>query len=156
MGYGKRAWLAGALVWALAGGTAWAGETVVYTGSGNVRADDSLMPLASGDAVTTAAAMGVAALSTTPPMVMDVRCSGMGIIKAGGDKGMVFYCTFTDSLMTDDAFDIKGVEGPDGTRVEVVGGSGRWQGATGTGSIVDTGTVEPVSTFEFEFEIVTP
>ena len=151
----QRSALAGVLALALYSPLAGA-ETVIYTGTGNVTSDEDQMPLANGSSVVTATSRGVAALSTSPPAVMDIRCTGMGVLRADDDYGMVYYCTLVDTRNRGDAFDIKGIETPDSNKVEIVGGSGRWQGATGAGTVEQLRSSGSTSAFTFTFEITTP
>ena len=141
---------------ALVAGAVHGGEAVVYKGSGNYVADDRLMPLTSGDAVMLGTTQGAIAISTSPPSIMDVKCSGMGIVKSAGGFGSVFYCALTDSLNAADGFDLKGIETEEGTRVEIVGGAGKWAGATGTGTVQSTMSHENGGSIEFEFENTLP
>ena len=147
---------AAALAIGLTGAHAAGAEPVTYTGSGNYRSDQDLMPLASGDAVVLGTAQGIAAISTTPPSIVELRCSGMGIAKAQGEVGSVFYCTFADPSNSMDAFDVKGIERGDSSSLEVVGGSGRWAGASGTGSLIRVQEWSDGGSFEIELTIDTP
>ncbi len=133
-----------------------AAETVTYTGSGSIRSNDSVMPLNNGDSVITSTGSGVAAISTIPPSVMQVRCTGMGVMKSDSDFGMVSYCAMVDVTDSSHGVDLKGIESPDGLAVEIVGGSGKWKGATGTGSVQSVSMGQDSSTFTFEIEVNTP
>jgi hypothetical protein len=147
---------AGALALTVVVANAWAAEPVTYTGSGNYVAKQDLMPLQNGDAVILGTAQGAVAISTAPPMVLDVRCSGMGLSRAGGDYGSVIYCAFADPVNRDDGFDVKGVERGDQTSLEVVGGSGKWVGASGSGSLHKTTNWTNGGAFRFEITIAVP
>ncbi len=147
---------AAALAIGLAGAQAAVAASVTYSGSGNYRGDQDLMPLASGDAVVLGTAQGVAAISTTPPSILELRCSGMGIATAQGEVGSVFYCTFVDPASTMDAFDVKGIERGDASTLEVVGGSGRWAGASGTGTLTRVQEWSDGGSFEITLTIDTP
>ena len=114
------------------------------------------MPLASGDAVVLGTAQGVAAISTSPPSILELRCSGMGIAKMQGEVGSVFYCTFSDPTNTANGFDVKGIERGNSSSLEVVGGSGRWAGASGTGTLNRISEWSDGGSFELELTIDTP
>ena len=131
-------------------------ETATYTGSGNYVADQDLMPLASGDAVVLGTAQGTVAMSTEPPSLMEVRCSGMGIAKHGGDYGSVLYCAFIDAVDKQHGLDIKGIEREGSTALEVVGGSGRWAGASGTGTLERIREWSNGGAIRFELSVTTP
>ena len=147
---------AAALAVGLAGAQAAVAEAVTYTGSGNVQGEQDLMPLASGDAVVLGTVVGVVAISTEPPSILDVRCSGMGIAKREGEFGSVLYCAFTDPLDQIHGFDVKGIERGKQVSLEVVGGSGRWAGASGKGMLDKVRDWADGGSFTFELTIDTP
>jgi hypothetical protein len=114
------------------------------------------MPLANGNTVATAAALGSAAMSskeTENPVLLDMKCSGMGLLD-DTSTSLVYYCTFVENDV--DQFDVKGIETPEGSSAEVIGGSGKWAGATGSGKFDRTATSETSSTSTFELTIETP
>jgi hypothetical protein len=85
---------------------------------------------------------------------LELRCSGLGyamIEKAGDIK---FYCTFMEIDV--DQFDIKGTEKSGETVITVIGGSGRWANATGSGTMKRTATGEASSRSTFDLTIDTP
>lgn len=106
-----------------------AGETINMTGRIYADRAVSLMPLANGKGVLGIEVAGVSAMSGEPPVLYAVTCSGLGIVDAEGKATSDVYCTFNEN--DSNAFDLKGtvVEG-DG-KLDVIGGSGRFAGATG-------------------------
>ncbi len=139
---------------ALSCGSATAGETVAYKGSGIYSAQKLTMTLGSGDIVFTGSNEGVATISTDPPMLLFGKCMGLGRITEDDEFSNNVYCTFRAN--DEDSFDIKGRSDSNGGKGEVIGGSGRWAGATGTVSMMRTSQREDGGTYEFELDITTP
>ncbi len=138
----------------LATGPTLAGETTTYSGSGTYTAQKLTMTLGNGDIVFTGWNEGVAAISTDPPTVLFGKCMGLGRITEENDFSNDIYCTFRAN--DDDAFDIKGHSDSEGGNGEVIGGSGRWAGATGTVRMTRTSQTENSGSYTFELEITTP
>ena len=91
---------------------------------------------ASGGTVVTANATGVAAMTTganTNPILFGLRCSGLGFAPSEKSGDIDFYCTFMENDV--DQFDVKGTEQSGETKITVIGGSGRWEKATGSGTL---------------------
>jgi len=129
-------------------------ETTKYTGTIHANSVKNLMPLANGDGVLLLEASGVAALSGSPPSVLAVKCSGMGIVDSESKAKTDFYCSFIES--NEDGFDIKGVVKEDAGTFDVIGGSGKWAKAKGKGKFVQVIRTSEGSKNEFEMEITTP
>ncbi len=129
-------------------------ETVELSGSLRMTVSKTLMPLGNGGSVITAASHGIAAISTSPPTLLDAKCVGMGYLPAEGDHATEFYCSF--SANEEDRLDLKGSDGPAGGTATVIGGSGRWRGATGGGSFKRETSTETTSSSTFELKLTTP
>ena len=129
-------------------------ETVELSGSLRMTVGKTLMPLGNGGSVITASSHGVAAISTTPPTLLDAKCVGMGYLPAEGDQATEFYCTF--SANDEDRLDLKGTDGAAGGTATVIGGSGRWQGASGGGAFKREEHTDTTSSSTFELKLVTP
>ncbi len=138
----------------LALGPAAAGETVSYNGSGAYTAQKLTMTLGNGDMVFTAWNEGMATISTDPPILLFGRCMGLGLIDISDAYIADVYCTFRAN--DEDSFDVKARSGTDGGRGEVIGGSGRWAGATGAIRMTRTSQQENSGTYTFEVELTTP
>ena len=134
-------------------GTAWAGETVTYTGSGTYVSSQLTMDLGNGGTVFSARNESVATLSTSPPTLLFGKCMGLGLI-TGDDYTADVYCTFRANEQ--DSFDVKAKTESKGGTAEVIGGSGKWAGATGTARMNRTSQAENGGTYTFELEITTP
>lgn len=152
----KRAFVAAATFAAgIYWGAAW-GETVTYTGSGTVMGYETLMPLVDGESVVTAISNGLVAVSTTPPSILAVQCSAMGLMDAEDDLNLEYYCKLRDTSTGENAIVVKGLETADGNVVEVIGGAGRWAGATGKGNIKHVSGDDSRSQFTVELTVTTP
>ena len=128
-----------------------------FTGSASTSSTQVQMPLANGATVVTANATGVAALmgdSTPNPILLRLRCSGLGYAMNESDGNIELYCTFMENDV--DQFDVKGTEKSGETIITVIGGSGRWANATGSGTLKRTATSENSSTSTFDLTINTP
>ena len=138
----------------LAAGSALAGETSSYTGSGTYTAQKLTLTLGNGDIVFSGWNESIAAISTDPPTLLSGKCVGLGRVTAEDELSNDIYCTFRANDA--DAFDIKGHSDSAGGKGEVIGGSGRWEGATGTVRMSRTSQSEDSGSFTFELDITTP
>jgi len=127
--------------------SAFAGETTKYTGTVYASPVKHLMPLGNGDAVLAIELAGIIALSDNPPTLGTLVCTGMGLQKADSSTSTDFYCNIKQN--DEDSFDFKGnaaeADGKSKGSFDVIGGSGKWAGATGKGKFkrimqTDTGT----------------
>lgn len=144
-----------ALASALVCGVAAAGETVTYKGAGTFVATRVALPLASGGAAIHLSNDVVATIEPSPIGFMRGDCAGLGYLSANGEYSVEAYCTFAESAA--DAFDIKAMVKPEaGGVVEVIGGIGKWAGATGSGTLKPKFAEGRRGTYNYEFEITTP
>jgi hypothetical protein len=137
-------------------GAAHAG-TFNFKGSANTQSTQLQLPLANGGTVVTAGATGVAAMVSEQdahPILFVMRCTGMGMLGTDGVQDIEFYCSFMANEK--DGFDMHGSEKPDGSKATIVGGSGRWAGATGGGTFKRTQTGETSGRTTFDLKITTP
>jgi hypothetical protein len=148
------AWLSGSALLLCAGVNA---ETVNYTGTIHTLPTRLVMPLANGSSVVNASAHGYAAMyaNSEAPILMEVTCTGMGLLEPDAEMvtDLEVYCRMDDD---DDGFDLHGIDGPDGLEATIIGGSGRWAGATGSGSFRRTEVSETSSEATFNLEIKNP
>ncbi len=131
-----------------------AADTATYTGSASSSVSKTVLPLGNGASVVMATTHGVAAISTNPPTLLEMNCAGMGLLAADDSHRTDFYCTFKEN--ENDSLDVKGIDGPDGGTATVIGGSGKWQGATGEGTFRRVSGTESSSSSTFELKITTP
>jgi len=92
----------------------------------------TLMPLGSGDAVISLNAQGIVAMSGDTPLLFGMNCIGMGLQDSNDKITNNVYCTFKRNDA--DTFDIKGTVIDGKGDLNVIGGSGRYAGATGKGN----------------------
>ena len=140
-----------ALLAVSAGATA---ETATYTGSATAAVSKSILPLGNGGSVVSATNHGTAAISTTPPTLLEMDCMGQGLLGADNKYSTDFYCTFRANET--DSFDVKGTDGPEGGQATVIGGSGKWKDATGSGTFKRVSSTESTSSTTFELKVTTP
>lgn len=132
-----------------------AGQTASYTGTVYASPVKSLMPLGNGDGVLIMQSSGIVAMSGEPPTIHAISCSGMGLQKMDNTTTTDFYCNLKEN--TEDSFDIKGHAGDEtGGEFDVVGGSGKWAGATGKGKFVRVIQSDEGNKNVFEVEITVP
>jgi hypothetical protein len=135
-------------------GAAAAGETTAYSGTSRTVVSKSALPLGNGDSVVTAVSRGVAALSSTPPMLLEMNCVGLGLLGAQESYAADFYCSLKADA--ENVLDLKGSEGTPGSQFTVLGGSGRWKGATGQGTFKRQTSSETEASATFEMTVTTP
>ena len=137
------------------GAAAEAGETVTYKGTGTFVASQVTLPLANGGAVVQLFNDVVAIMEPSPTGYVTGDCAGLGYLSPDGQYTVDAYCSFAET--TADAFDIRAKLTPGkGGAVEVIGGRGKWAGATGTGTIAAKYSEGSRGTFTYEFQITTP
>ncbi|MBM2830882.1 MAG: hypothetical protein HW411_1672 [Gammaproteobacteria bacterium] len=131
----------------------YAGNTTKHTGTIYASPVKQLMPLGSGDGVMTIELSGIASLSGEPPSILTVDCAGLGIVAPDSDATTDFYCTFKES--DEDIFDIKGTAKSGNASFDVIGGGGKWTGATGKGQFTRTSDEKELTQGTFEVDITT-
>jgi hypothetical protein len=107
-----------------------AADSIEYTGRIYADRSANLLPLANGNGAMTVEVVGVAAMSGNPPSLFKLGCAGLGLVDKEGEATVEVYCTFYESET--DAFDLKGKVHKGEGSFDVIGGSGRFAGATGT------------------------
>ena len=130
-----------------------AGETTKYTGTLYANPTKSLLPLGNGNGVMLVEASGIAALSGNPPAIFAVICAGMGVVDAESNATTDFYCNMKES--EEDSFDIRGSIKEKKGVFDVIGGSGKWSGATGKGKFDQAMVSDEGSKNILELEITT-
>ncbi len=136
----------------LAIGTASA-ETSTYRGTGYYVASKELMPLANGGAVIHLEMRTVATIEPSEPGFMFGDCTGMGLLTAKGEFSADLFCNFEENA--EDGFDFRGKMTVGGTTGKVIGGSGKWKGATGSGKFRRKFVKGNFVTYEYELKITT-
>lgn len=131
-----------------------AGETTAYTGTTKTVVSKSTLPLGNGNSVVAAVSRGMATLSTTPPILLELNCTGLGLLGANQSYAADFYCSLEADA--ENVLDLKGTESADGSHFTVLGGSGRWQGASGGGTFKRLAGSDTEASASFEMTITTP
>jgi len=131
-----------------------AAETVTYKGMGTYEVMRAVLPLANGGAAVQLSNNIVATINPSETGFIFGDCAGLGYLTVEGSYSGDIYCTFTET--GDDSFDVKGAVRDDSGSVEIIGGSGKWTGATGKGSIKRKYSAGNRGSYEYEFSITTP
>jgi hypothetical protein len=131
-----------------------AGESVTYRGTGTYVLARTLLPLANGGAVMQLVHETVATIEPSETGFIFGDCAGLGYLTVDGEYTGEVYCTFAEN--DSDHFDVRGSGKRDSATVEILGGSGKWSGATGTGTLKRKWADGNRGTYEYEFKIATP
>ena len=144
---------------ALGSGSAAMAGTTNYKGKGHAVTTYVILPLGNGGAAVQLSNSSMATIEPSESGFMMGECAGLGYLgPEGGAIGGSAFCTFEENAK--DSFDVRanfetqGAKG--GGKVEVIGGSGKWEGATGTGTFKRTFLDGNRTSFEYEFKITTP
>lgn len=132
-----------------------ASHTVLYKGTGTYVVTRALLPLANGGAALQLSHDTVATVQPSASGFMHGQCAGLGYLSPGGEATVNAICTF--NLTQADGFVIRLDAGPQAQgRVEVLGGRGKFEGASGTGSLHRTYLEGDRGSYTYEFKITTP
>ncbi len=131
-----------------------AADTVTYRGTGTFVASRVLMPLANGGAAIQLINETVATIEPSESGFIFGDCSGLAYTSPEANFTVTVYCTFTET--GNDSFDVKGEAVNGRGKAEIIGGSGKWAGATGTGAFKRLWAEGPRGSYEYEFVITTP
>ena len=131
-----------------------AGEPVTYRGTGSYVVTRTLLPMASGGAAVHLINDTIATIAPSESGFIFGDCAGLAYLSPTGDADTNVYCTFNEN--GDDSFDLHARGDGTSGSVEVIGGSGKWAGATGSGMIKKKWAKDERGTYEYEFKIATP
>ena len=137
-------------------------ETVTYKGSGHYTASRVLLPLVDGGAAFHAENDTIATIAPSEPGFIFGECAGLGYVSSDGVFEVDSYCTWSESA--EDGFVTRGVylgkmgQADAGGRLEVIGGTGKWEGAHGQGSLRRRYVSESGDrgSYDYEITITTP
>ena len=82
------------------------------------------------------------------------ECAGLTHVDPDGKAKSRVYCDFSEG--GEDRFVMEADMGLDGGEIRITGGSGKWKGATGSGTMKRTGETEGTGTYTYKFDITTP
>ena len=108
-----------------------AAETLEYSGRVYAERVAQLLPLGSGTGILTMHAVGLVAMSGDPPSIFSLICSGLGIQNPEDVTTTEVYCNLAEDAAN--SFDLHGNFKDGAGEVKVIGGNGRFAGATGSG-----------------------
>lgn len=128
--------------------------SITIKGKGTYFVTRSLMPLADGGAVLHTSASTVASSDVSEGGVVFGECAGLAHLTSEGQAKTRVYCNFTETGAG--VFVVEADVSIDGGEVKVIGGSGKYAGATGSGMLKRTGEGDGQGTYEYQFDITTP
>ena len=129
-------------------------ERNTYKGMGRSSGTEHTMSLANGETVVWATSEGVATISTDTPALLNTKCVSLGLIDTKNKYSSDFYCTMREN--NKDSFDLKGKEFSKEGTFQIIGGSGKWKGATGSGKFKLVTYDEHAGAYTFEMTVTTP
>jgi hypothetical protein len=131
-----------------------AAAAAALKGKGTYFVKRTLMPLADGGAVLHTTASTVASSDSSDGGVLFGECAGLAHIDGDGKAKGRIYCNFTEGGK--DVFVVEADIGIEGGDVRIIGGSGKWSGASGTGMLKRIGEDGGTGTYLYEFNISAP
>lgn len=141
------------LLMAVGAGSALAANTTIE-GKGTYVVKRALMPLADGSAVLHTTASTVASSNSAEGGVLFGECAGLAHVDPEGKAKSRVYCNFGEG--GPDRFVMEADMDLESGNITITGGSGKYEGATGTGSLQRTGENGGTGTYTYKFDITTP
>jgi len=127
-------------------------ETVTFTGSATYTAQRELLPLSNGGAAVHVTNRVIGTLSPSDSSgFITGDCAGLAYISPQGDVSIDNLCTFMEN--DEDGFTLRGRAGVEGGKSEIIGGTGRFEGATGQGRMRRTWLEGNRGSVEYEFRM---
>jgi hypothetical protein len=131
-----------------------AATETVYTGTGTYSVVRTLMPLGNGGAAVQIDNEVVLSIAPGDSGSLVGNCAGLGYISPAGDFTSTAYCNVREDAAN--SIDIKATRTATGLSGEVIGGRGKWHGATGGISINSKVDEADHGSFEFVMRVTTP
>jgi hypothetical protein len=129
-------------------------ETVTFKGTGTYSVVRVLMPLSNGGAVLHLSHDTIATVEPSESGFMSGDCAGLGYISPEGEVSIDSVCDF--SLNSKDALVIRGEADLVGSKIKVIGGSGKYEGATGSGTMRRRWVEGNRGSYDYEITVTTP
>ncbi len=129
-------------------------ETVTYKGTGTYSVVRALMPLSNGGAVLHLSHDTIATVEPSESGFMSGDCAGLGYISPEGEVSIDSICNF--SLSSKDGLVLRNESGIEGAKVKVIGGSGKFEGATGSGTMKRKWVEGNRGSYDYEVKVTTP
>ena len=129
-------------------------ETVTLKGTGTYSVVRALMPLSNGGAALHLSHDTIATVQPSESGFMSGDCAGLAYISPEGEVSIDSICNF--SLNSKDGLVIRGQADLEGSKVEVIGGSGKFTGATGTGTMTRKWVEGNRGSYDYEVKVTTP
>ena len=127
-------------------------EVVTFTGAVTYTAQRELLPLSNGGAAVhvTNRLVGTISPSDSGGFIFG-DCAGLAYISPEGKLTIDNLCTFMENK--EDGFTLRAQSGVEGGKSDVIGGTGRFAGATGEGRMRRTWTEGNRGSLAYELEI---
>ncbi len=145
--------LAAAAALLASGGVALA-ETVTFKGTGTYSVVRALMPLSNGGAALHLSHDTIATVEPSESGFMSGDCAGLGYISPEGEVSIDSICNF--NLNSKDGLVIRGEADLVGSTIKVIGGSGKYEGATGSGTMRRRWVEGNRGSYDYEITVTTP
>lgn len=141
---------------AFCGITAANAETMTLTGKGTYFVDRDLMPLGNGGAALHTTNTTVVSVEPSESGVMFGECAGLAYLSPESTLSSRVYCNFSENGK--DTFVVQAdlEAGKPGGKISILGGSGKFANATGSGKITPLGEEDSQGRYSYEFNITTP
>jgi hypothetical protein len=136
-------------------GSAGAAETVTVTGIGTFVSTSSTLPLANGGAAIHLVNEISATMAPSESGAFYGDCAGLGYRDGEGQLSVRAYCTFEENDSDGFALEASMQGGSEG-KVEIIGGRGKWAGASGNGTLKAKSNEGYGGSFDYEFRITRP
>jgi hypothetical protein len=142
------------VVVALAGATAAHAAETNYSGSGTYFATRVLMPMGNGGAAVKMDNQVVLSIAPSEYGFLFGECAGLGYISPEGTFASTAYCTLREDETH--SLDIRAERTESGATGEIIGGSGRWEGASGSMKLNSKFEEGSRGSFDYSMTLTTP
>jgi hypothetical protein len=139
---------------ALVTATASHGAETSYSGTGTYFATRVLMPMGNGGAAVKMDNEVVLSIAPSEYGFLFGECTGLGYISPEGKFSSTAYCTLREDATH--SLDIRAQRTEDSASGEIIGGSGRWEGATGSMQLNSKFEEGSRGSFDYSMKLTTP
>ena len=127
---------------------------MTYKGTGTYQVHRSLLPLVNGGAALHLINEVVATIEPSETGFVYGDCASVGYLSPEGEPEINGYCSFRET--GEDGFVLKTQSDLEGGKAKVIGGSGKWAGATGDLVMKRKHIGKDGGTYEYTMTITTP
>ena len=127
---------------------------MVYRGTGTYVVAQTLMPLGNGGATVQTNSEVILNVGPSESAFLFGNCAGLAYISPAGHLSSTAYCNLMEDLAN--GLDVKVLRAGTSMSGEVIGGWGKWTGATGSVTYRPKADAERGGSFAFAMRVVTP